>query len=76
MRYGLLHEYLATVVIGRVTGYMLAFFGLHALAVAVTFRWRPRGAAAILGWATTLAFIVTTSILFFAVIDMIVPWSD
>ncbi len=73
---GLLHEYLAAVVIGRVTGYMMAFFGLHALAVAVTFRWRPRGAAALAGWAATLAFLATTSVLFFRVIDLIVPWYD
>ena len=63
---GVFHEYLAWLLTGRVTGYLLAYFAIHAAAVAATHRLRPKGAAAVLGIAGTLLFQVLTSVLFFA----------
>lgn len=71
---GLLHEYLATLLTRRVTGFMLAFFLLHATAVAATYRWRPHSAAAVVSWLFTLLLLIVTSVIFFAPIDMIIPW--
>ncbi len=47
-------------------GTQLAFFLLQGLAVAVTLRLRPRGAAAVVCWAGTLAFNLATSVVFLA----------
>jgi len=62
---GILHEYLAWVLTGRVTWHLPLFFLLHAAATAVTFRLRPTGLAAAIGLAATLAFHYFTSVLFF-----------
>lgn len=66
---GLLHEYLATAMVGRVLGYQLAFFALHGVAVVATMRARPRGAMAGLGRASTLGFNLATGILFALSLD-------
>ncbi|MCI0366527.1 MAG: membrane bound O-acyl transferase family-domain-containing protein [Phycisphaerales bacterium] len=71
---GLLHEYLATVMIGSITGCQMMFFGLNGLAVAATFRFQPRGLVAILSGILTLAFLFFTSVLFFTAADQFLPW--
>ena len=72
---GALHEYLAWILIGSVQGYQMAFFALHGVATALTFRARPRTRAAKLGgFALTLAFTYFTTVLFFASVDQILPW--
>jgi hypothetical protein len=71
---GLLHEYIAWAMIGRVMGYQVAFFLLHGIAVAATFRWRPRGVSAVAGWLATVVFLVASSVLFFGSINQILGW--
>jgi hypothetical protein len=66
---GILHEYMAWLLAGRVRGYLLAFFALHGAAVAVTWKWRPRGWAKGAAWAGTLLFVGFSSMLFFAAIQ-------
>jgi|GEM_PF-1675741 len=62
---GVLHEFLAWDLTGRVTWHLPAFFLLHAIATAATFRLRPTGLGAVLGLAGTLTFHYFTSVLFF-----------
>ncbi len=67
---GVFHEYVFAMLVGRITGYLLAFFALQAAAVTLTFRWRPRGAMwTIVGTVLTFAFNVATSVLFFEALD-------
>ncbi|MEZ6184683.1 MAG: MBOAT family protein [Planctomycetota bacterium] len=64
---GVLHEYIAAIASWHLRGYQLAFFLLHGLAAAATWRWRPRGPAArAAGRVGTVAFGLLTSPLFFA----------
>jgi MBOAT membrane-bound O-acyltransferase family protein len=60
------HEYVATVINGRVEGYQLAFFGIQGLAVLATWRLKPDGPALIPAIAATLAFNIATSAIFLA----------
>jgi hypothetical protein len=69
-----LHEYLSWLVTGRVYGYQLAYFALQGVAVAVTYRWRPQGAARSFAWFGTLAFEWATAILFFANVNRFWEW--
>jgi hypothetical protein len=71
-----IHEYLFTVALGRVEGYQSAFFLTQGVAAALTMRLRPRGLAAAVGIAATLAFNLATSALFFASVDGMVPFYD
>jgi D-alanyl-lipoteichoic acid acyltransferase DltB (MBOAT superfamily) len=71
---GLLHEYLALIMVGRITGYQMMFFTLHGAAAAATLRWRPHRWARLAGIVTTVLFLYFTSILFFATIDLFLPW--
>src|SRR5262249_4476350 len=71
---GVLHEYLATVLIGRLLGLQIAYFLVNGLAAAATFRWRPRGAARFFGLAATLLFNVATTPLFFLTANQFLPW--
>lgn len=71
---GALHEYLASMIVGRVRGYQMAFFALQGIAVIVTARLRPRGASAVLAWALTLAFNITTGALFFLSFQPAIAW--
>ena len=71
---GALHEYLAVVMTGAVAGYQTAFFLLQGAAVALTWRWRPRGVLALCSWACTLAFMLVTSVLFFESADQFIDW--
>jgi hypothetical protein len=65
----------------RIEGYQTAFFMLHGLVVAATLGIRPRGAWSLVGWLATMAFLYTSSALFFAsfesaldVYDNPLPW--
>ena len=71
-----IHEYLFAVALGRVEGYQSAFFLAQGVAAALTMRLRPRGPAAAVGIAATLAFNLATSVLFFASVDGMVPFYD
>jgi D-alanyl-lipoteichoic acid acyltransferase DltB (MBOAT superfamily) len=77
----LIHELLFAVVLLRVEGYQTAFFMLQGLVVAATMRFRPRGWWSLPGWLATVAFMYTSSVLFFAsfesvldVYDNPLPW--
>ncbi|MGE0191506.1 MAG: hypothetical protein AB7T63_05620 [Planctomycetota bacterium] len=63
---GLLHEYLAAVLVGRVQGYQTAFFLLHGALVVTTARLRPRGAVRAIAIASTFVIVMATTVLFFA----------
>ena len=71
---GLVHEYVLGVAAGRVQYVQLCFFMLQGAAVVATLRLRPRGPAAVAGWALTLVFNLTSSVLFFASVQQIVPF--
>ncbi len=71
---GLLHEYLALVMSGRLTGFQMAYFGIQGFAVAATWRRRPRGWSAALAVALTASFNVATSVLFFMSVNLFLPW--
>jgi hypothetical protein len=77
----LIHEALFAVVLLRIEGYQTAFFMLHGLVVAATLGIRPRRAWSLIGWLATMAFLYTSSALFFAsfesaldVYDNPLPW--
>jgi hypothetical protein len=71
---GIFHEALAFLLVGRIQGYQLAFFALQGAAVILTYRFRPRGALAVVSWAATLVFNIATSALFFASIHAGLGW--
>ncbi len=71
---GVFHEYLASLMIGRVIGYQVALFSICGVASAATWRWRPRGAMAVLSWAGTVVFMVMASVLFFSSADQFMEW--
>ena len=70
----LIHEYVFGIVIGRVEGYQTAFFLLHGFAVAATERVKPQGYTAIPWIIATYAFNLTSSVLFFASVNSVVPF--
>ena len=71
---GLLHEYLVLVMTRHVVGVVLAFFSIQALAVILTWRLKPLGRVAVAGVILTFVFNATSTVLFFAAIDEILPW--
>jgi len=71
---GLAHEYVLGVAAHRVQYVQLCFFMLQGVAVVATLRLRPRGPAAVAGWALTLVFNLASSILFFASVQQIFPF--
>lgn len=68
-----LHEYIFGVALGRVEGYQTAFFLLQGVAVAATARAKPRGWGAAVWAACTWAFLLASSVLFFASMNEVVP---
>lgn len=71
----ILHEYIFTIAIGRVTWWVLVFFGLQALAVILTYRLRVRSTPAkVAGVVLTFAFNVLTAVFFFGPAAMFIPW--
>jgi hypothetical protein len=72
----LLHEYVFGIAIGAVQGYQTAFFMLQGLGVAATLRVRPEGWARIPWTAATMAFNISSGVLFFTSIQQLFPfWS-
>ena len=71
---GLLHEYLALLMCGRILGYPLAFFGLQGLAVVLTSRRRPTGLAGVASGSATLLFMAASAVLILRSVDAVVPW--
>ncbi len=51
----------------------IAFFSLNDLGVAATHRHRPRGGSGLVAVAATFLFLLTSSALFFANVDRVVP---
>jgi hypothetical protein len=70
----LMHEYLFGIAIGRVQGYQTAFFLLQGVAVAATWRVRPKGWRTVPWRLGTLAFNLASSVLFFASIHGLVAF--
>jgi hypothetical protein len=68
-----IHEYIFGVALGRVQGYQTAFFLLQGVAVAATARAKPRGWGAAVWAACTWAFLLASSVLFFASMNGVVP---
>jgi len=72
---GVVHEYQAWQMTGHITGYLLAYFALHAVVVAATFRLRPRRAQAVVGIAGTISFHLLTTVLCLTVFhDIVGSW--
>ncbi len=71
---GLLHEYVLGIAAGRIQGCQILFFSIQGCAVAATMRTRPSGRLLPLWIAGTLAFNLSTSVLFFRSIDAILPF--
>jgi hypothetical protein len=74
---GLLHEFIAALAIGRVTGHQMLFFLVSGAGVLVSpalEKIEQRGAVQkAMGHVLTLSFLVATSSLMFATLDYIVP---
>ncbi len=70
----LLHEYVFSIAIGRVQGYQTTYFLLQGMAVAATMHVKPTGRRAIPWIALTLAFNLTSSVLFFASFHEVMPF--
>jgi len=68
-----MHEYIFGIAVGRVQGYQTAFFLLQGVAVAATARAKPRGWGAAVWVACTWAFLLGSSVLFFASMNGVVP---
>jgi hypothetical protein len=71
-----LHEYLFGIAIGRVQGYQTLFFLLQGCAVVVTLRVKPEGWHRFPWMAATLAFNLTSSMLFFASMNGVVAFYE
>ena len=72
---GIMHEALSFLFVREILGYQLAFFALHAVAVVLTFRIRPRGTWKWVGRFLTFWFVIATSAFFLANLDAIRPGS-
>jgi hypothetical protein len=70
------HEYLFTIILGRVQGFQTAFFLLNGCAATATLRLRPRGWRAAAAVVLTFLFGLTTGVLFFASVNHVVPFYD
>ena len=70
----LLHELVFFAAVGRVQGYQTAFFALQGIAAVSTARVKVQGTLAILWAVGTLAFNLSTSVLFFASVHAVVPF--
>jgi hypothetical protein len=71
---GLVHEYLAWILCGRIVGHALAFFVIHGVATAATARSRPTGLARLAARLGTLIFLFASAGLILAAVDAVVPW--
>ena len=71
---GAYHEYLASMMVGRVLGYQVLLFTIFGAAAAATWRWRPRGWTAVASWMGTVVFMGAVSVLFFLSADAFMDW--
>src|SRR5262249_20958394 len=71
---GVVHEYLFDIGLGRIHGFQMAFFLLQGVAVAATVRIKPIGWRIVPWVVGTLAFNLTTGVLFFASVDSVLPF--
>ncbi len=71
---GVAHEYVFGIASGQVHGYQLAYFLVQGCAVAATMRIRP-GRLQVIPWiAGTVAFNLASSMIFFANLNLFVPF--
>ena len=70
---GILHEYLFAVIFRRLSGFVMAFFLLHGLAVVVIRRFRPVGWLRVPAAILTFLFNTLSSVLLLASIDERIP---
>ena len=71
---GLVHEYVFSIAVGRIQGCQFLFFSLHGCAVVATMHIRPAGRMLPLWIAGTLAFNLSTAVLFFQSVDAVLPF--
>lgn len=71
---GALHEYLVLIITRQIVGVLFMFFSLQAIGVILTWRLRPSGYIAVISVILTIAFNVTSTVLFFMAINEIIPW--
>jgi MBOAT, membrane-bound O-acyltransferase family len=71
---GLVHEYVLGIAAGRVQGCQILFFALQGCAVVATARTRPSGRILPLWITGTLAFNLSSSVLFFKSVDAVLPF--
>ena len=71
---GIVHEYVFGIAAGSVQGGQLSFFMVQGFAVVATMRIRPKGRTKILWITGTLAFNLSTSVLFFYSVNQIFPF--
>jgi len=70
---GLVHEYIVWIGTGVNNGYMMLFFMVQAVGVALTFRARPKGWKAVVSWALTVLFILGSTVFFLVSFDGALP---
>ena len=71
---GLVHEYVFGIASGRPQGWQMLFFMIQGIAVVLTMRLRPNGWKAPLGIIATLAFNLTSAVLFFKSVNALAPF--
>lgn len=68
------HEYVFGIASGRLQGWQALFFLIQGAATAATMRLRPKGWRLAIGQVLTIAFNLTTSILFFQSVNSVLPF--
>jgi hypothetical protein len=71
---GVVHEYVFGIAAGAVQGWQMFFFLIQGLAVVSTMRLRLTGWKAAAGIIATLAFNLTTAVLFFKSVNAVLPF--
>ncbi len=71
---GIIHEYVFDMGASRVQGYQMAFFLIQGCGVAASLSVRPRGWRVVPWMIGTYAFMLTTSVLFFASVAEVLPF--
>ncbi len=71
---GVMHEYIITVALGRVTGYTFIFFMIQAVTVALARSVRLQGPVRFVGILATYVFLIISAVLFFHPINQAFPF--
>jgi hypothetical protein len=71
---GLIHEYVVGIAAGRVLGLQMLFFVLQGLGVIASGRWRSASRSLPVASGLTLAFNLVTAAVFFASLNMAIPF--